>query len=311
MTAAGSAAQADFIDELRRSEIAFDLVVCPTPVQGVGAAHRIAAAIRSCAERAVDVIAVIRGGGAKTDLVAFDDAVVARTIAGCPVPVLTGIGHETDTCVADHVAHLSFKTPTACAADLAERARSAEGAALAAWSSIASTARRQLERVDNSITVAASSARHGATTILRGADTRTVLAANGVRELTTTRLERAASRLTMHSATVGIETRHQLRRASAITSRAVDDLGRVARHHVAEANASLGRAGERARLLDPAHALARGWSITTDANGAVVKSVAQAPPGSVVATRVADGRIVSKVSDGDDMNETEHGSERE
>jgi len=67
------------------------------------------------------VILVARGGGARTDLVAFDTEAVARAIASCPVPVLTGIGHEIDRTVADAVAHRAFKTPTAAAAWLARR----------------------------------------------------------------------------------------------------------------------------------------------------------------------------------------------
>jgi exodeoxyribonuclease VII large subunit len=90
--------------------------VYPTPVQGEGAAARIAAAIRMAGERLeCDVLVVCRGGGSIEDLWAFNDEGVARAIAASPLPVVTGIGHETDFTIADFVADLRAPTPTAAA----------------------------------------------------------------------------------------------------------------------------------------------------------------------------------------------------
>ena len=122
-TSDGSAAEADFLDELRRSGFAFRVLRADTRVQGSDAPRSIASAIRMLATHRLDVLALVRGGGARTDLAAFDDEAVARAIAACPVPVVTGIGHEVDTSVADEVAHTAAKTPTACAQLLVARAR--------------------------------------------------------------------------------------------------------------------------------------------------------------------------------------------
>ena len=84
-------------------------------VQGAAASRRVAWALRRLAGLDLDAIALVRGGGARSDLAAFDAEVVARTITDLPVPVLTGIGHETDRTVADEVAHTCAKTPTAAA----------------------------------------------------------------------------------------------------------------------------------------------------------------------------------------------------
>ncbi len=119
VTSIGSAAHADFSDELARSGVAFTLLERDTGVQGEGAAEDVAAGLRTLASHGPDVIALVRGGGSAGDLSTFDAEVVARCIAGLPVPVFTGIGHEVDRSVADEVAHTSFKTPTACAAALA------------------------------------------------------------------------------------------------------------------------------------------------------------------------------------------------
>ena len=126
VTAAGSAAHADFVHELRASGYAFEVLLCDARVQGVTAEADLVAALRTLSATDLDVIAMVRGGGDRTDLLAFDLASVAKAIALCPLPVFCGIGHEIDTSVADQVAHTSAKTPTACAAALVDRVTAVE-----------------------------------------------------------------------------------------------------------------------------------------------------------------------------------------
>jgi exodeoxyribonuclease VII large subunit len=296
VTAAGSAAAADFLDELAASGIGFEVRLSSTVVQGPGAPPRIAAAIRTCERLDVDVIAVVRGGGARTDLAAFDDELVARAIAGCSTPVLTGIGHEVDTAVADEVAHLAFKTPTACAAHLVGLALAAEDQAATLWRAIATAAGARLIHADTRLTDAAVGAGRAATTALRDADRRTAASARRVRDLTVTQLERSRHRLSGHLASARLLSRHRLDTAEALVSRHRDDMARSARERLSTAEQRLDHAELQRRLLDPAKALARGWSITTAADGAVVRSVADVVSGSTVTTRVADGTITSTVT---------------
>jgi exodeoxyribonuclease VII large subunit len=92
------------------------VVLYPTPVQGEGAGQKIAAAIRCASERAdCDVLIVCRGGGSIEDLWAFNEEVVARAIADSHIPVVSGVGHETDFTITDFVADLRAATPTAAA----------------------------------------------------------------------------------------------------------------------------------------------------------------------------------------------------
>lgn len=293
VTASGSAAEADFVEELRRSAVSFSVVVASTPVQGPGAAHRIAASIRACVGHGVDVVAVVRGGGAKTDLVAFDDEVVARTIAACRVPVLTGIGHEIDTAVADHVAHRSLKTPTACAAHLVEAALVAERRAAETWTAITTLATERLDRDDRRLIEAAASSGRRAAAILQQADDRTVALAHRTRSLVSSTLDRADDRLQAHVSTAALQARYRLRTAAGESDRAIERLARSSRAHLAAATARIGGAEERARLLDPARALARGWSITMDDDGRVIRSTDDVAVGTRITTRIADGHIVS------------------
>jgi exodeoxyribonuclease VII large subunit len=123
VTSLNSAAHADLLHELQASGLAWHLVQCDAAVQGVGAERALVDALHAVVATGVHAVAMVRGGGARTDLAAFDAEVLARAIAACPVPVFTGIGHEIDRCVADEVAALAAKTPTACAAALVAHAR--------------------------------------------------------------------------------------------------------------------------------------------------------------------------------------------
>jgi exodeoxyribonuclease VII large subunit len=122
VTSAGTAAYADVLGELAAAAAGAKVLVADVTVQGPGAAADIARAVDVLAQAGAELVMVVRGGGARTDLVPFDDERVARAIAAATVPVLTGIGHDIDTTVADAVAHRAFKTPTACAAFVAGRA---------------------------------------------------------------------------------------------------------------------------------------------------------------------------------------------
>lgn len=149
ITSIGSAAWHDFTAEIERSALGFRLVAVDVRVQGDEAPDMVAGALDQLGGRNdLDVLVVIRGGGSKTDLAAFDTETVARAIARCELPVFTGIGHEIDVSVADEVAHRSFKTPTAVAGALIERVVTWVQATETTWTSIAHRAERALEQAD-------------------------------------------------------------------------------------------------------------------------------------------------------------------
>ncbi len=116
VTSLQAAALRDVLTTLRRRMAAIPVIVYPTPVQGAGAGAQIAAAIAAADARAeCDVLIVCRGGGSIEDLWAFNDEVVARAIHACRLPVVSGVGHETDFTIADFVADARAPTPTAAA----------------------------------------------------------------------------------------------------------------------------------------------------------------------------------------------------
>jgi len=131
ITSLQAAALRDVLTTLRRRMAAIPVIVYPTAVQGESAGRQIAAAISIADARAeCDVLIVCRGGGSIEDLWAYNEEVVARAIHACQLPVISGVGHETDFTIADFVADVRAPTPTA-AAQLACPSREALTQALA------------------------------------------------------------------------------------------------------------------------------------------------------------------------------------
>ena len=160
VTSADSAAYHDVTHELAASGIGFRVLVADTRVQGLGAAEQIAAAITSLSRRDdVELVIVVRGGGARTDLAAFDSEPVARAIATAPIPVITGVGHETDASVADAVAHTALKTPTAVAGLLIDRVRNFVAASDHTWRGIDRRTTALLARCDQRLALAGAGLR--------------------------------------------------------------------------------------------------------------------------------------------------------
>lgn len=115
VTAPDSAAYKDFTSVLLGSGFSFRITVAAARMQGENTEATVVEALARLARLPLDVICIVRGGGSKTDLVYFDSEAICRAIANCPVPVLTGIGHEIDNSLADLVAWADKITPTDCA----------------------------------------------------------------------------------------------------------------------------------------------------------------------------------------------------
>lgn len=273
VTSIGSAAHADITTVFARSELAFTLVEVDTPVQGQGAEHGVAAAIAAAAGAGVDVIIVARGGGSKTDLATFDHEVVARAIASAGVPVITGVGHDIDRSVADEVAHTATTTPTAAAQLVVARVAEWLGRLAECERGVVNGGRRAIERAEHRVELA----RRG-------------VIANGLGAA-----DRADERLAHDSQRLSRAARRADQRARVQLDLAVARIDVARRHALRRAEDRIEVVEARVRALDPTVALARGWSITRTAGGAIVRSVAELTPGTVVTTRVADGTATSTI----------------
>jgi exodeoxyribonuclease VII large subunit len=298
VTSAGSAAEHDVLDELRRSGVGFSVVRADVRVQGARAARSVAWGLRAVAARGVDVVLLVRGGGATTDLAAFDSEEIARAVAGLDVPVLTGIGHDIDRSVADDVAHASYKTPTACAQAVVADVRAVERRTLDAWRGVAAAARRhgrreaeRLRGCGRSVAVATRQGLAAADRDLAGRGDRLGRAATGALAQSTALLDRAVG----HVESGG---RAHLRTHEAAVAAAGSRLVQRAPRVAGAAARRLDALETQVRAYDPARTLARGWSITRDASGRVVRSPAALRPGDRLVTTVAEGEVRSTVDDG-------------
>lgn len=271
ITSAGSAAHADFMHELGSRPFAWSIVLADSRVQGIDAAASLRRAVETLID--VDVIAVVRGGGAATDLAAFDDEALARAIARSPVPVFTGIGHETDTTVADAVAARSFKTPTACGAHVVALVEAFLGVvdelAIRLRTGAESVVAAQRHTID---TVGAS--------LIRRID-RTLANQQGAVSFATQRLSASG--------------RRNISWGRAAVDRVAQRIGPASRARLAREAGSIDGREARARAQDPVRLLDRGWSITRDAAGTVLRDPQEVAPGDGIISEVAGGRLFSTV----------------
>jgi exodeoxyribonuclease VII large subunit len=161
----------DFVRHLEEAPYDFALTLFPALMQGEDAPASIRAALDAIRPRRgqFEVVIIIRGGGAKTDLLAFDEYGLAAAVAAFPLPILTGIGHERDEAVVDLVAHRALKTPTAVAAFLVERLARLEAVLLDLVERVADRSRQHLAQQQQQLQRLADHSREAARQQLRQA----------------------------------------------------------------------------------------------------------------------------------------------
>jgi exodeoxyribonuclease VII large subunit len=286
----------DFLGGLRGSGLAFAVTVAPTAVQGKGAPARVASAITKLRHEPVDIIVVVRGGGSKADLGAFDHEAVARAIATSDLPVWTGIGHTGDRSVADEVANRCCITPTECGRELA-------GVALDYWrhvresgAVVARVARERVLAADRNLAAHQRATATGARIQLDRHRDGLGHRSRSLRTAARGQVDTHAARLAVVASAAARAARQGERSASdALVGRS----RRLAGLPVQRIELEELRAEQRRRLLDAydyQRQLERGYSVTRDASGAVVRSIDGLGTGTRLATQLSDGTVESTVS---------------
>ena len=273
VTSTAAAALRDVLSTLQRRSPQVRVVIYPSAVQGVDAPAALVAALQQVGRRAeVDAVLLVRGGGSLEDLWAFNDERVVRAVAACPLPVVCGVGHETDITLSDLVADLRAATPTAAA----ELAAPMQSEALAQLDAAAAALQRVLQR-----NLQNQAQRLDAAALRLGQPSRKlVLQQQG--------LDALARRLGQGLRAVHGRQREQLLRLG-------QRLQRAAQVRLQREPLRLEAAAQRLAAQDPARVLQRGYAWVESMDGRPVLGVAGLRQGQAVRAVWADGRATAEL----------------
>jgi len=296
ITSPAAAALRDVLTTLRRRLPAVPIVIYPTPVQGEGAAHRIVAALQTAGARAeCDVLVLCRGGGSIEDLWAFNEEIVARALAACALPVICGIGHETDFTIADFVADARAPTPTGAAElatpDRIELRRRLHTLHQRGRRALTRHLERDMQRVDYL----------GRRVVHPGERVRNQLshlAHLGVRlaRCAAHQLDQRASHvrgLARRIAAAAPDVEALQARRERLAQRLIAGSGRVMERRTALA----ARLAAHLSALNPKLVLERGYAIVARDDGAIVRDAAQLASGDAVQITLARGAADARITD--------------
>jgi exodeoxyribonuclease VII large subunit len=244
----------------------------------------------------LDVAVLTRGGGSATDLGWFDDPGIARTIAQLPWPVISGIGHETDSTLPDFAAHTRAKTPTHAAdilvnwtADFLEELNSLASVLERSATRSISTERIRLAALAESLSRSAGMACRGRLRELRSTSAWLLSHVTGSLHSSGKLLERAAAFLGPGRTSAAFVRKRGTLAATAVRLASAVDV------RLSTTGLILDRLAEAVRGSDPARLYRAGWATVTDASGLAVRSVRQVGTGGTISVKVQDGSIESIV----------------
>lgn len=303
VTSATGAALRDILHVLGRRYPAADVLIYPTQVQGIMAAAQIAAALKRAEERhECDVLILARGGGSLEDLWSFNEEIVARAVHAMSIPVVSGVGHETDFTIVDFVADVRAPTPSAAAETVVpdrrellarlhqlgrrfeqgwqrgEHERRQAFDALARRLALQHPNRRLQERAQRLDELGSR---------LATAPPRQLAALGSL-------LGALRSELQRHSPQLRLE------RARSQVERLDERLTRIWHQQDERRRARLSNLGARLQALGPEQTLARGYAIVFASDGSIMRDAHTAQPGDAVQARLARGRIGARVETIDD-----------
>ena len=278
VTSPSGAAIRDILNVLRRRAPWLSILISPVRVQGAGAAQEIAVAIRELATSSenfepVELIVVTRGGGSMEDLWEFNEEIVARTVASVTVPIVSAIGHEIDFTICDFVADLRAPTPSAAAElivpDIVELRRQMDARVRGLSRELTNRLRDSQQRLDHAREILRRCLGHKIDNYRRGLAhaLATLQARSPVRELMLRRsrfgdLQRRFTELPAHALE---NSRHRFQKIEGIL-----------------------------RVLGPDATLRRGYSITRNERGELIRAVTDVRPKMKIKTRISDGEFESQ-----------------
>jgi exodeoxyribonuclease VII large subunit len=301
ITSPTGAAIRDILTVLRRRFPAIPVLIYPVPVQGSGAAQKIADALRLADQRRdCDVLLLARGGGSLEDLWAFNEEVVARAIHACELPVVSGIGHEVDFTIADFVADQRAPTPSAAAEllspDQNEWLQSVTGLRTRLWRHT----RGRLQQLGDRLQWTERRLRQQHPGVrLRQQAQRLDELEQRLRRAQTTDLNARRAHMTqlrarLHQHAPSYRLRHDRGRWEALSRR----LDAAATMQLERSRQRLQASARALDTLSPLATLERGYAIVRRrADGAIVRDAGQVRPGEQVETSLAHGVIICSIDE--------------
>ena len=270
-TAAG---YADFVHQLQNNSygFAYDITLFPAIMQGTQTEESILVALDKIFHSSFDIVVIIRGGGATSDLQAFDSESLAERCANFPLPIITGIGHLRDETILDLVAYLNLKTPTAVAEYLISRTLELDMELLSLSERLQKSVILRLEQEKNLLISLSSYIPQHALRLLASSD----------------------NKLTSLQYRIELKTADFIAKNRTLLDRREEQIKVLAPNLLKTKQSQLDILQTKLQLLDPQQLLKKGYSFTTH-NGKLVSSTTQLASGDIITTTFADGTVDSVV----------------
>jgi exodeoxyribonuclease VII large subunit len=278
-----------------------EILVYPAQVQGTASPGSVVMALRRCnQERRADVVIIARGGGSFEELYAFNTEPVARAVLASAIPVVTALGHTSDRTIADMVADAEARTPTEAAARVVPRKADLQAALAERWRRLT----RETTRLLDAHAVALAGRRQRLAQALPGllrrrADRLERLRAELARLTPARLLERRRELVAERGLRVEAAARRLLRQrvVEVAGRRAPERLERALAARLQAAASGLAQRRRRLEALSPELVLGRGYSITLDEAGHVLRAAADSAPGRAISVRLAAGSLAARVEE--------------
>ena len=274
VTSLNAAALHDVVTALQRRAPHIPVVIYPASVQGVQAAGELCDALKKAFDRReVDVLLLVRGGGAMEDLWAFNNETLARTIATSPFPIISGVGHETDFTIADFCADVRAPTPTAAAELCAQPQAVWLGMLANKASRLQNGVERQMQASSQRLDIAASRFGRPSHFVTRQ-QARLMSQQQRLQHAQSTAISRSQNRLSLY------QTR----------------FAQVVAGSIVQRKSKLDNASMRLELLNPQLVLQRGYALLSTVDDKPITRIAQTQTGQAVRATLMDGRVDLTVS---------------
>lgn len=300
VTSSGSAAYHDFVSSLQGSGYGFRLLLVHAAMQGREAEREVASALQMLSDpevgQSLDAVVLIRGGGARSDLAVFDSRSIAETVARCPLPVLTGLGHETDRSIADQVSHTALKTPTMVAEFLSGRIYRAEQKVSTCGEAIGRLGLRAVELSEQRLGRCEALVPSARLKLLAAARDLEELG-GGLRQAGRRGLESGRRQIDELARALALAAPRLLERRRDRPERAVRRLVDLAEGRLGRVVAEVAGMERLLSQLGPERILSRGFSITRDSLGRIVRDPEALRVGETISTQLAGGEVKSRVEE--------------